>query len=184
MPLIGIPSFIKSAGPGAPACTHYFVSVRPTVAGVPGELPEAAEDAESKPEAGAATGIVKMPTITTITKTTALVRTLLCLCVFIFACFYPSILSSILSSIHHPSIHPFIHSFTCLFDDLFIKDRQSLRVRYIQSWLAPSDEVSMIHCWSTQGKQRACVTDWHMVLLGKSTQAQTACCLLHAEDGC
>ncbi|DBA81747.1 hypothetical protein WJX77_001163 [Trebouxia sp. C0004] len=70
MPLIGIPSFIKSAGLTARACTHYFVSVRPTMAGVPGELPEAAEGAESKPEAGAATGIVRMPTITTISKRT------------------------------------------------------------------------------------------------------------------
>ncbi len=68
MPLIGIPSFIKSAGPTARACSNYFVSVRPTMAGVPGELLEAAEDAESKPEAGAATGIVRMPTITTLTK--------------------------------------------------------------------------------------------------------------------
>ena len=93
MPLIGIPSFIKSAGPAARACTHYFVSVRPTLAGDPGELPEAAEDAESKPEARAATELKKMPTITTVSKRTGSVSR--CRCVFLC-----------LHSLVHPCIHP------------------------------------------------------------------------------
>jgi len=107
MPLIGIPSFIKSAGPKVRACTHYFVSVRPTVAGVAGELPEAAEDAESKPEAGAATGLVRMPTITTISRRTASVsrRKSVHLCLHSF-------IHAFVHSLIHPSTHPFIHLLT------------------------------------------------------------------------
>lgn len=118
MPLIGIPSFIKSAGPGAPACTHYFVSVRPTMAGVPGELPGAAEDAESKQEAGAATGTVQMPTITTVTKRTPSVSTPKCghLCL-------------------HLSIHPSFYSFVCWF---VYRRQASVEGHHIQSWLASS----------------------------------------------
>ena len=118
MPLIGIPSFIKSAGPAARACTHYFVSVRPTMAGDPGELPEAAEDAESKPEAGAATELKKMPTITTVSKRTGSVSRRR-LCSFVLAFTHSSM---------HSSIHRCIHSFIYSFDDSFIKDRHPLRV--------------------------------------------------------
>ena len=43
MPLIGIPSFIKAAGPSSKPCTHYFVSVRPA-AGPDSDLPTDAPD--------------------------------------------------------------------------------------------------------------------------------------------
>ena len=110
MPLIGIPSFSKSAGPTARACTHYFVSVRPTIAGVPGELPEAAEDAESKPEADAA---MRMPTITTITKRTPSVSTPKCV---------------------HLCLHPSIHSFVCW----FVHQKQASLEGQLHSVLASS----------------------------------------------
>ena len=50
MPLIGIPSFIKAAGPSHKPCTHYCVSVRPAARpdpALPGDAPDTAADADS-----------------------------------------------------------------------------------------------------------------------------------------
>lgn len=58
MPLIGIPSFIKPAGPSAVQCTHYFVSVRPTACVQP-PLPTSAPDTAAPAEASCTTTLTK-----------------------------------------------------------------------------------------------------------------------------
>ncbi|KAL3152207.1 hypothetical protein ABBQ32_001294 [Trebouxia sp. C0010 RCD-2024] len=63
MPLIGIPSFIKPAGPSAVQCTHYFVSVRPTDRLQP-TLPSGAPDTAASAEP------CELPCTTTLSKPT------------------------------------------------------------------------------------------------------------------
>ena len=71
MPLIGIPSFIKPAGPSAVQCTHYFVSVRPTDCMQP-SLPN------GTPDTAAPAQPCQLPRTTTLSKPTPSVRTPAC----------------------------------------------------------------------------------------------------------
>ena len=62
MPLIGIPSFIKSTGPTAERCTHYFVSVRATARAGSAELSDELDES--------ADADIMLPLSTTLTRRT------------------------------------------------------------------------------------------------------------------
>lgn len=80
MPLIGIPSFIKPAGPSATACSHYFVSVRPSDSQLSMGAPEAAGNGGAKGDSAVDATTHVLPVTTTLTKRTPSVSSIRDVC--------------------------------------------------------------------------------------------------------